>query len=426
MEAVPQDVVTQPFVVFIDNLKYKITMASIKVKFRPSTVADHEGTIYYQIIHERKVRQLVTEYKVYPCEWDESRSTVRLTPTSERRRHVAAVRDEIRRDVERLTKIDRRLYADGFSYSADDVIDEFRHYMCEYSLFNYMESIIGRLRQNGRVRTAETYTSTLNSFRKFRDGEDIMLDSLGTEVMEDYEAWLQQRGVSANTVSFYTRILRAVYNRAVDSKIIEDRNPFRHVYTGIDKTVKRALSLMVIKRIKVLDLSLSPALDFARDMFLMSFYLRGMSFIDMAFLKKSDLKNDCVIYRRRKTGQQLMIEWTKEMQMILDKYPENKSDYLLPVIRKPGTNERCTYRNISYNINHNLKRIAEMVDVTIPLTLYVARHSWASAAKAKGIPLSVISEGMGHNSETTTQIYLASLDTAVVDRANSIILKALK
>ena len=112
--------------------------------------------------------------------------------------------------------------------------------------------------------------------------------------------------------------------------------------------------------------------------------------------------------------------------MILDKYPENKSDYLLPVIRNPGVNERCIYRNAGYNINHNLKRIAGMVGITIPLTLYVARHSWASAAKAKGIPLSVISEGMGHDSEATTQIYLASLDTSIVDKANSLILKSLR
>ncbi len=95
-------------------------------------------------------------------------------------------------------------------------------------------------------------------------------------------------------------------------------------------------------------------------------------------------------------------------------------------IRNPGTNERYAYRNTAYNINHNLKRIAEMVGVTIPLTLYVARHSWASAAKTKGIPVSVISEGMGHDSEATTQIYLASLDTSVVDRANSLILKSLR
>lgn len=95
----------------------------------------------------------------------------------------------------------------------------------------------------------------------------------------------------------------------------------------------------------------------------------------MAYLKKSDLQNGSVIYRRRKTGQQLIIGWEPEMQEILDKYPENKTDYLLPIITNPVTNERKTYRNKCYNINRNLKKIAKMVGVSIPLTLYVARHS---------------------------------------------------
>lgn len=400
-------------------------MATIKVKFRPSTVSDREGTIYYQIIHERKVRQLLSDYKVFATEWDEKRSMVITSHKSERKTLILSIRERIRWDVERLTKIIRQLDNNGLAYAADDVIDEFNRYANEYSLFNFMEGIIVKLKQNGKVRTSETYRATLNSFKKFRKDEDIMLDCLTSEIMEAYEAWHQSRGVAPNTISFYTRILRAVYNRAVEDEIIENRNPFRHVYTGVDKTVKRALPIQTVKKIKGLDLSLAPTLDYARDMFMMSFMLRGMSFIDMAYLRKTDLANGYVIYRRRKTGQQLTIEWTKEMQLILDKYPENTSDYLLPIIRNPGTNERCTYRNIGYNINHNLKKIAKKLDINIPLTLYVARHSWASAAKAKGIPISVISEGMGHDSEATTQIYLASLDTSVVDKANSLILKCL-
>lgn len=401
-------------------------MASIKVKYRPSTIADHEGAIYYQIIHERKVRQLNTEYHVMPDEWDENRSMVTTKQSSERKSFILSIRERIRWDVERLTKIDKRLDAAGLSYTADDVIDEFRRYANEYSLFNFMESLIIKFKQNGNIRTSETYTAALNSFKKFRTDEDIMLDYLTSEIMEAYEAWHKQRGNSPNTISFYTRILRAVYHRAVENDVIENRNPFRHVYTGVDKTVKRAIPLSHIKKIKALDLSLSPALDFARDMFLMSFYLRGMSFIDMTFLKKTDLKNGYIVYRRRKTGQQLTIEWTPEMQTIIDKYPDNPTQYLLPIIKTEGINERCAYRNIGYNINHSLKKIAGMVGINIPLTMYVARHSWASAAKAKGIPLSVISEGMGHDSEATTQIYLASLDTSVVDKANSLIMKALK
>lgn len=401
-------------------------MASIKVKFRPSTVTDREGTIYYQVIHERKVRQLLTSYHVFPSEWDEKRSIVTTSQKSERKSFIQSIRERIRWDVERLVKIDRKLDSNGLAYTADDVIDEFNRYSHEYTLFNFMEGIIAKLKQNGKIRTAETYKATLNSFKKFRQDEDIMLDCLNSEVMEAYEAWHHHRGVTPNTISFYTRILRAVYNRAVENEVIENRSPFRHVYTGIDKTVKRALPLEVIKKIKGMDLSLNAALDFARDMFMMSFYLRGMSFIDMAYLKMSDLKSGYITYRRRKTGQQLTIEWTNDMQLVLDKYPENESDYLLPIIKTVGINERCTYRNVGYNINRGLKQISQMLNLNFRLTMYVARHSWASAAKAKGVPLSVISEGMGHDSEATTQIYLASLDTSAVDRANAMILKSLK
>ncbi|MDE6342483.1 MAG: site-specific integrase [Muribaculaceae bacterium] len=401
-------------------------MASIKVKFNPSAVNGHEGTIYFQILHERKQRQLFSDYHVFTTEWDERRSMVKVAHKSERRLFILSVRERIRWDTERLNKIIRKFDSEGLAYTADDVVDEFNRHANEYSLFNFMEGMIIKLKRNGKIRTSETYTTTLNSFKKFRNDEDIMLDCLNSEVMEAYEAWHRQRGVLPNTISFYTRILRAVYNRAVEEEIIENRYPFRHVYTGVDKTVKRALPIKVIRQIKVLDLSRTPPLDYARDMFILSFYLRGMSFIDMAFLRKSDLTAGHITYRRRKTGQQLTIEWTKEMQMIVDKYRENKSDYLLPIIRNPGTNERCTYRNVGYNINHNLKTIAGMIGLTIPLTLYVARHSWASAARAKGIPLSVISEGMGHDNETTTRIYLASLDTSVVDKANSLIMQSLK
>lgn len=400
-------------------------MASIKVKFRPSTVAGHEGTIYYQIIHERKPRQIYPDYHVLPTEWDERRSMVAASQRSERKPIVLSIRERIRWDVERLTKIIRKLETDGLSYSVDDVIDEFHRYADEYSLFNFMEGIIAKLKQNGKIRTSETYAAALRSFRKFRKDEDIMLDCINSEVMEAYEAWHRSRGVAPNTVSFYTRILRAVYNRAIEDGIIENRNPFRHVYTGIDKTVKRALPLQTIKKIKALDLSLHPTLDYARDMFMLSFMLRGMSFVDMAYLRKTDLSNGYITYRRRKTGQQLTVKWTKDMQLILDKYPENVSGYLLPIVRNPGTNERYTYRNSSYNINRSLKAVAKMAGVAIPLTLYVARHSWASAAKSKGIPLGIISEGMGHDSETTTQIYLASLDTSAVDKANFLILSSI-
>ena len=310
-------------------------------------------------------------------------------------------------------------------YSADDVITMFHRQTKEASLFNFMHGVIAQLKQLGRDRTSETYTATLKSFMAFREDQDVPLDGLSSDMMLLYEAFLKTRGVSMNTISFYMRILRAVYNRAVEKELTPQNKPFRHVYTGVDKTVKRAIPIKAVKALKDLDLSMRPTLDYARYMFLFSFYTRGMSFVDMAYLKKSDLKNGILTYRRRKTGQQLTIKWEKCMAEIVEKYQENETGYLLPIIKK-SDNERRQYDNALHLVNYRLKDLSTILKLQRPLTMYVARHSWASAAKAKNIPLSVISEGMGHDSEVTTQIYLASLETSVVDKANKMILGLLE
>lgn len=401
-------------------------MATVKVKFRPSSAIDKEGSIYYQVIHARRIRQITTDYKVLPREWDYRKSTVSCCSTSARMPYILSVREHIKADLERVARIIQNLEKTRTEYSSEDIVDEYGRIVEENSLYRYMGGIIAKLKYDGKVRTAEAYRSALNSFCHYREGEDIMIESLSRDVLESYEAWLRYRGLAPNTISFYARILRAVYNRAVDDGLTDDKSPFRKVFTGVEKTVKRALPIKMIKKIKSLDLAFKPAAEYARDIFILSFMLRGMSFIDMAFLKKSDLKDGYVIYRRRKTGQLLAIEWTKDMQAIVDKYPVTESEYLLPIIRNPKAVALYAYRNAGYSINRQLRQIARRLELSVPLTMYVARHSWASAAKAKGIPVSVISEGMGHDSELTTQIYLASLDTSVVDRANSILLKEIR
>lgn len=366
-----------------------------------------------------------TDYKVFPSEWNEKHSMITCTSDSHRHPTLASQKDRMRWDLERIGRIIDKLNRHKISYTVNDIVEEFERYSQTYSLYNYMEATIALLKQKNKARTAETYRAALNSFRKYRNDEDMTLDAITSDTMEQYEAYLKNRGNIPNTTSFYMRILRAVYNRAVESGIIENRRPFKHVYTGVGKTVKRALPLSLMKKIRSLDLSLQPQMDYARDIFLLSFFLRGMSFIDMAFLRKSDLQYGYVTYRRRKTGQSLKIAWTREMQQILDKYPENPTQYLLPILTKAAMNERNAYRNMAYSINRQLKRVGEEAGVRLPLTLYCARHSWASAAKAKGIPTSVISEGMGHDSESTTLIYLANLETSVIDKANSLIIKSL-
>lgn len=403
-------------------------MASVKVKFRPSSVNGKEGSIYYQVIHNRAVRQIVADLHIYESEWNNKKSTVRISEWtgSDRRQYLQSITKRIQWDTKRLKAIIAFLDKQNKDYTTDDIVGKFNATTNEQSLSSFMQGIINQLKRLNRVRTSETYAATLASFMKFRDGQDILLCEMDGDTIMLYETWLKANGNCPNTTSFYMRILRAVYNRAVEKELTEQKYPFKHVYTGIDKTVKRAVPLKAVKRIKELDLTLKPHLDYARDMFLFSFYTRGMSFIDMAYLKKSDLKNGILTYRRRKTGQQLTIKWEKCMEEIVAKYEDcSAMQYLLPIITNPLVDERKQYLNAIFRVNTALKKVASLVDLPIPLTMYCARHGWASIAKSKNIPLSVISEGMGHDSEETTRIYLASLDTSVVDRANSLILKSL-
>ena len=402
-------------------------MATIKTKFRSSSVEGREGALYYQVIHNRVVRQISTGYKLFASEWDQRSEAVipcQHPAGMERDNYLLSVGERIRRDKIRLEKAIRTLSQSG-PFTADDIVIRFHDSGQEPSFNDYIRQQIVRLKRLGKIRTSETYTAALKSFSSFMKGSDILFGELSSDLLMEYEAYLKNRGNSPNTISFYMRILKAVYNRAVENGLTGQRNLFKSVYTGVEKTLKRAIHLNDIRRIKRLDLSLKPHLDFARDMFLFCFYTRGMSFVDMAYLKKGDIANGILTYRRKKTGQQLFIRWEKCMQEIIDKYPVNETEFLLPVITERDKEYRIQYTNALHRVNTLLKKIGEILDLPIPLTMYVARHSWASIAKNHNVPVSVISEGMGHDSENTTQIYLASLDTAVVDKANKKILDLL-
>lgn len=402
-------------------------MATVKIKFRSSSILEKEGTLFYQVIHHRLVRQIPTGYKIYPHEWSSTHCKVLLLDNADesRRHYLISLKDSLSRDLSRLQKIISRFDRLGYPYTADAVVQQYNVPSEQDYFVAFANNLIIQLRHIGRGSTADTYTTTMNSFARFCGDDDITLDEFDSGLMVKYEGYLKTQGLCPNTTSYYMRNLRAIYNRAVEKELVSQRNPFKHVYTGISKTVKRAVPLKVIRQIRDLDLSLRPQMDYARDIFMFSFYTRGMSFVDMAFLKKKDLQNGILSYRRSKTNQQLFIKWEKEMQNIIDKYDTSDTPYLLPIIKKKDVSDRRQYKSAAHLVNTKLKLLGEQLGLPTPLTSYVARHAWASIAKSKNISISTISEAMGHDSENTTRIYLASLDTSVVDKANSLILKSL-
>jgi len=261
-------------------------MTSIKLKFRPSANGN-DGSLYYQIIHQRIVRQIGTDYHIPQSAWNEKSGCVIGVIGAEN----SLIRQHIRFELARIRRIISRLEDEIGEYSADDIVERYNAELHENTLFNFMRQVIDRERQLNKERTAETYLAALNSFRKFREGKDVMLDEIDGQMMENYQAWMKSNGLAANTISFYMRRMRATINRAIRKNIISDKLLFQNVFTGNDKTVKRALPANVIRQIREADLSAQPKLEFARDMFMLSFYLRGIAFVDMAYLRKTDLQN---------------------------------------------------------------------------------------------------------------------------------------
>lgn len=399
-------------------------VTSFKVKFRASTVEGKEGSVYYQVIHNRTVRQIRTAYRLFTSEWDsEAGKVITHQGTEERISVLKSVAEGIRCDMQRLRQVADTLAASPSGYTADEVVAAFHARRTDASLQNFMQQCIAKLIRMGRTGTANGYKSTLNSFMRFRKGQDIMLNAIDSDVIQLYEAHLRLTNVARNSSSFYMRNLRTVYNMAIEQQLTPQRTPFAHVYTGIDKTVKRALSISQIRQLKNADLTDNPAQALARDMFMFSFYTRGMALADMANLTTANLRNGYLVYRRQKPRQELHVKWEPCMQEIVDRYPR-QSPFLLPLI-KSEEDKRDQYKLTQQRVNHNLKKLSERLGLPHPLTMSMARHSWASIANSKDISLSVIGEGLGYNSENTTRLYLAQIDTSQVDRANKKILNEL-
>ncbi len=395
-------------------------MTLTKIKLRPSTIKDCPGRVLYIVTRNNTSHVITTEHKLFPYEWDEERSAVILS-TDER---LQAIDRQIRYDIRRLERIIRNFDEVKLDYSAEDVVTEYKRIGEDKSLFLFLEGLILRHKQLNHKGTAKTYRATLESFRQFRLDEEVSIEDIDISLIEEYEAWLRAKGLTPNTISFYMKILRATYNKAVHQGLTTDCKPFRTMNIRMEKTRKRAISIKEIKRINNLKLSSQPRLEFARDIFLFLFYCRGMSFVDAAYLRKSNITNGGLTYRRQKTNQLLHIKLEPKMQNIINRYSKLDSLYLLPLIY-PFGDDRKQYEAALHRINRSLKKIGKMANINIPLTTYVCRHSWATIAKKNNIALSVISEALGHDSEITTQIYLSSVDPATIDKANSLIISSL-
>ncbi|MDR1200375.1 MAG: site-specific integrase [Tannerellaceae bacterium] len=375
-----------------------------------------EGALYIQLIHNRKTKLITTRFRLYPFEWDVRSSTV-ITDNAdnERNMYLQNIRDGSESEIRRIYNLISILEKRG-DYTIQELVEYYTSNSFNGYFFPFVKYQIKKLKSERRTKTASIHETVGRSFSRFRYGKDIRIEKIDGILMQRYEAYLKDNNVCVNSISCYMRALRAVYNQAVEKGLTVSKNPFKDVYTGIDKTSKRAVNEDIIVKLCRLDLSEYNGLQLARDLFMFSFYTRGMSFVDMANLKQSNLKNGYLVYIRSKTKQGLSIKLEKCIEDIIERHNAlTVDDYILPIYNTQNRD----YNSHLRTYNKRLKRLSEMLSLKKSLSSYVSRHSWATIAFRKGFPVQVISEGMGHGNEKTTRIYLASLDQSVIDNANA-------
>lgn len=422
-------------------------MTSMNLVFRPSRKQDvSPGSLSLRLIHQRRVKTITLRgCRLYPEEWDYRSQTIiypadnpaRLACLADMERLVSSETNRVKSYLEILEAQGR--------YSVDDLVGLYHKRQNDNTLLGYVEILADRLKQRGQVRTARAYQTISRGLVRFNKNEDVPLDQINANLVKDFEIHLKEESKLPNTISYYMRNLRAIFNKAVAEKRLsgyQGVNPFSGTYTGVTKTMKRSLSQDELKALHGLDFGLLKKkqhkssrehaclenLERAHRYFFFSFYARGICFIDLAYLRKDNIRGGVLRYIRKKTCQQIEVRITPEMQQVIDSFAPEVSDnpYLFPIIKDTDKDTRPQYETALRTQNIRLKKLASMAGVQKPVSTHWARHTWATTCKRENVPLRVISECLGHNSEKTTLIYLGALDNSLLDAANDLVAASIR
>jgi len=406
-------------------------MASVKLKFKSDKIlSDGSHPIVIQVIHNRKRKLFYLGHSAAKSQWDEDKNR----PKTNHPDHQI-IKSRIKNAILQIKNIIADFENKKQQFSLDDIEKNFKNKGSTNTSFEgYCDQLIKSFKETGKNGNASVYQSTLESFKGFSKSKKYLLNDFDYVTVKNYQEYLirktniskdkkTEKKLTANGISFYLRTLRAIINRAIKEGLIEESTyPFKNISIKSEKTRKRAVNKEVIKKVEELDVSYDKNLQFNKDLFMFSFYNRGMSFVDLAYLKVKNIENGRLNYTRHKTGQLFSIKITEKAQTIIDTYGKSKEvgDYLFPIICRKN-NEYLDYRNAMRFMNKKLKNISTLLKLDVSLTSYVTRHSWATIAKKSGISTSVISEGLGHTTEEITQVYLDSFENNVLDDANDLI-----
>lgn len=391
-------------------------MASVKLfLFRYKKLKDGSHPIVIQVIKDGSRKLINLGFSARPNQWDDE-NNVPNSKHPDYKSLILHIKEKRSQAVQALVDLEH----EKRPYTIEELVEKIKGSDQYYSFYEFTENLISKLTRTGNLGNARVYENTFNVFKKFMDDKDIDFKALNYKKIKEFEEYLYSKDRKVNTVSVHLRTLRAIYNRAIKEKIVrKELYPFDDIKISKEETQKLAITREDIDKIRDLDLSDNIELEKARDYFMFSFYMRGMSFIDLAYLKGKNINNGRINYTRKKTRQKFSIKLTENAKQIIGKYSDlsDPDSFIFPIIQRKG-DEYLDYRNAMRLSNKKLKTIGEMVGLSTQLSTYVSRHSWATIAKRSGISTAIISEGLGHDTEQTTQIYLDSFGSDVLDDAN--------
>lgn len=410
---------------FVYDLNAMITVSVILQTTK--ILKDGSSPVVIRFTRQRVRKYLRTGFSSRLSDWDLNKNLFKLSKSKSNMEYSQEIIEKNRKLLYLLQKAETYIIK---SREAEPVVfDKLVIYMSSNGKSNYIlkyfDSYIESLKKSGRLGSARNYENTKSSLEKFLHNRDITLETFDYSMIKKFQQWKESEGCSTNTVMFHFRQLKVIYNKAVNEGLVEkDYYPFDKIKIKQVHTVKRAITKDELINIKDLKLAEGSHLDIARDLFLMSYYLRGMSFKDLAHLQVKNIQGDRLFYNRAKTEVFYNMKLVEGAIRIIKKFNDltKPEDYIFHII--DGCNKEeldKQYRLELFKLNNRLKSIGKMVGLSISLTTYVARHTWATVAKKSGVSIAVISEGMGHSSEEMTKIYLDSFENEVLDDANAVV-----
>ena len=391
-----------------------------------SQKTDGTSPLKLRIVHDGQTYHHSLGYAVLPKDWDGKGQKVKSAckTIGNTTRFNALIHKEKQKALDVFTRLDDQGLLDRLSFK--EIKERLLQKHSELMTLAYGESIIAQLKETGKHGNARVYDTMIRSLRDYRKGKDFPLKQVSYTWLKRYEAWYLAKGNSLNGMAVNLRTLRALMNRAIKEKrLSKDFYPFDEYKIKQEKTRKRAISRTDIERLK----NFEPQTERqrrAKNYFMISFYLMGASFVDIAFLKLKNIIGHRIEYKRRKTGQLHSVPLSQPLQQLLDVYMQGKekNDYILNVIKSDDVEKQIVnVRDELRRYNRSLKEIGKLCEIEAPLTSYVSRHSYATIAKFKGVPTAIISEALGHSSEEVTQIYLDSFDKAVLDKYHQMVIE---